>query len=243
MNGLIIHVIGIFPATYTSVKFHRIIMNVHDTCTFFLNIKRFMTFLYAITEMRFQLGGLHNTIFYVIVIYTVLYLFTLTNTESLAIQSNDTQSMSLQSSAIPYNTNNSTFYPAMAIFVSSEPVGFGIYDKDSLSIFSPGETIITYIEPVGFAYKNITDINGKPLYSINFGASFTISSPDGTMLGGQENVPIGGIVSHHMNKEVFIPYSITQSIPFPAGDYVVTYKITDKNSDKSFNFEKNITIS
>ena len=193
--------------------------------------------------MKFQLLGLQNTISYVIVIYTVLLLFALINTESWASQTNDTSSIPIPSSAISYNTNNNSFYPAMAIFVTSEPLGYGIYNERAVSIFSPGETILTYIEPVGFSYKNLTDINGKPLYSINFGASFTISSPEGTILGGQEDVPIEGILSHHMNKEVFIPYTITQSTPFPAGDYVITYKITDKNSGSSFDFNKNITIS
>ena len=73
----------------------------------------------------------------------------------------------------------------MAIFVSAEPQGFGLYER-SLPIFSPGETILAYIEPVGTSNKNLTDINGKPLYLINFGAEFTISSPDGTILGEQE---------------------------------------------------------
>ncbi len=186
--------------------------------------------------MKFQFGELHNTISYVIVIYTIMHLFTIINTESLAFQTTDNQS-------IPYNTNNNSFYPAMAIFVSSEPTGFGLYDERPLSIFSPGETILTYIEPVGFSYKNLTDNNGKPLYSINFGSNFYISSPNGTIVGGQENVPIRSIISHHMNKEIFIPYTITQSVPLPVGDYVLEYIINDKNSDKSFDFEKNLTIS
>jgi len=177
------------------------------------------------------------------VVSTVLVLFTLLNTESWASQTNDTSSIPLASPTISYNTNNNSFYPAMAIFVSSEPTGYGIYDERTSPIFSPGETILTYIEPVGTTYKNLTDINGKPLYLTNFGASFTISSPDGTVLGGQDDVPIGNVQSHHMNKEIFIPFSITQSTPFPAGDYVITYKITDKNTGNSFDFNKNITIS
>jgi hypothetical protein len=100
-----------------------------------------------------------------------------------------------------------------------------------------------YIEPVGFAYKNITDENGTPLFSIDFGASFVITTADGTILGGQENVPIGNIISHNQNKEVFIPFTVSQSSPFPPGDYVILYEITDENSGKSFELNKNISIS
>ena len=192
--------------------------------------------------MKFQLGGLHNTISYVIAIYAVLHLMTSINTESLAFRPNDTQTMSLSSSIISSKIHNDTFYPAMATFVTSEPQGYGIYDEKPLSIFRPGETIILYIEPVGTSYKNVSDINGKPLYLTNFGAAFTISSPDGTIVGGQDNVPIENIKSHHMNKEIFIPFSITQSDPFPVDEYVITYKITDKNTDKTFDLKKNITI-
>ena len=127
--------------------------------------------------------------------------------------------------------------------MATEPSGFGIYEEKNSTSYSPGESIILYIEPVGFAYKNITDENGTPLFSIDFGASFVITTADGTILGGQENVPIGNIISHNQNKEVFIPFTVSQSTPFPPGDYVIIYEITDENSGKSFELSKNITIA
>lgn len=141
------------------------------------------------------------------------------------------------------DTNSSSgFYSNKDLFVTSEPSGFGIYEEKNSTSYSPGESIILYIEPVGFEYNNITDEDGTPLFSIDFGASFLITSSNGTILGGQENVPIGNIISHNQNKEVFIPFTVTQSVPFPAGDYVIIYKITDENSGKTFELNKNITI-
>ena len=137
----------------------------------------------------------------------------------------------------------SGFYSNKDLFVTTEPNGFGIYEEKNSTSYSPGESIILYIEPVGFEYNNITDEDGTPLFSIDFGASFLITSSNGTVIGGQENVPIGNIISHNQNKEVFIPFTVTQSVPFPTGDYIIIYKITDENSGKSFELNKNITIS
>ena len=142
------------------------------------------------------------------------------------------------------DTNSmSGFYSNKDLFVTAEPSGFGIYEEKNSTSYSPGESIILYIEPVGFEYNNITDEDGTPLFSIDFGASFLITSSNGTILGGQENVPIGNIISHNQNKEVFIPFTVTQSVPFPTGDYIIIYKITDENSGKSFDLNKNITIT
>ena len=136
----------------------------------------------------------------------------------------------------------SGFYSNKDLFVTTEPNGFGIYEEKNSTSYSPGESIVLYIEPVGFEYNNITDEDGTPLFSIDFGASFLITSSNGTILGGQENIPIGNIISHNQNKEVFIPFTVTQSVPFPTGDYIIIYKITDENSGKSFELNKNITI-
>ncbi len=138
--------------------------------------------------------------------------------------------------------STSGFYSNKDLFVTTEPNGFGIYEEKNSTTYSPGESIVLYIEPVGFEYNNITDEDGTPLFSIDFGASFLITSSNGTILGGQENVPIGNIISHNQNKEVFIPFTVTQSVPFPTGDYIIIYKITDENSGKSFELNKNITI-
>ena len=139
--------------------------------------------------------------------------------------------------------STSGFYSNKDLFVTTEPNGFGIYEEKNSTSYSPGESIVLYIEPVGFEYNNITDEDGTPLFSIDFGASFLITSSNGTILGGQENVPIGNIISHNQNKEVFIPFTVTQSVPFPSGDYVIIYKITDENSGKSFELNKNITMA
>jgi hypothetical protein len=147
--------------------------------------------------------------------------------------------------AMPTNEANreQTFRSAFDTFVTSEPEGYGMYQERGSNVFQPGETMILYIEPVGFKYSSLTDDKGKPLYSINFDASFTIYDKEGNVVLEPVNAPIPPIMSHYKNKEVFIPFTITQSSPFPPGEYLIRYSIMDENSGKAFELDKSITIS
>jgi hypothetical protein len=137
---------------------------------------------------------------------------------------------------------NQTFSSAFDTFVSSEPGGYGMYDARKSNVFKPGETFLLYVEPVGYTYGTITDEDGTRLYTMNFTLDFLISDKNGTVLGGQEDIPISNLVSHHQNKELILSVSIDQSSPFPPGDYVITYRVTDENSGKSFDIPKDVTI-
>jgi hypothetical protein len=127
-------------------------------------------------------------------------------------------------------------------FVTSEAGGYGMYDEKESNVFAPGETFLLYIEPVGYAYGNVMDEEGNQLYAMNFTVDFAISDPEGTVLGGQEGLPIGNLVSRHQNKELNLDISIDQTSPFPPGDYIITYTVTDENSGESFDIRKDVTI-
>jgi hypothetical protein len=139
-------------------------------------------------------------------------------------------------------TGNQTFRSAFDTFVSSEPGGYGMYEDRKSNVFKPGETFLLYVEPVGYAYGTVIDEDGSRLFTMNFTLDFLISDKNGTVLAGQEEIPISSLVSHHQNKELFFDISIDQSSPFPTGDYVITYRITDKNSGKSFDITKDVTV-
>jgi hypothetical protein len=156
---------------------------------------------------------------------------------------NTTNQQQTDISNIPTTENSSQpFRSVNDTFVASEPLGFGVYDKKSSNIFRPGEEILLYIEPAGFEYGTVPDGN-KTLYTIEFSADFAISDTDGNVLTDQQEIPVSDIVSHHQNKEVFIPFTITQTTPFPPGNYIITYTIHDVNSGKSFDITKEVVIS
>jgi hypothetical protein len=137
---------------------------------------------------------------------------------------------------------NQTFRSAFDTFVSSEPGGYSMYEDKKSNIFKPGETFLLYIEPVGYAYGTVTDADGTRLYTMNFTLDFLISDKNGTVVGGQQDVPVSNLVSHHQNKELILTMSIRQTSPLGLGDYVITYKVTDKNSGKSFDITKDVTV-
>ncbi|MGD9535171.1 MAG: hypothetical protein AB7V56_15555 [Candidatus Nitrosocosmicus sp.] len=89
----------------------------------------------------------------------------------------------------------------------------------------------------------MTDNSNKTLYSINFDADFTISDTNGNILTEQKGISVNNITSHHQNKEIFIPFTITQTSPFPPGNYIITYTIHDENSGNTFTIDKEIVIT
>jgi hypothetical protein len=135
------------------------------------------------------------------------------------------------------------FRSGLDTYVNFEPQGYGIYQEKNSSIFKPGEDVILYIEPKGYEYGTLFDESGDKLYTIDFAVDFAISDESGNILTSQQGITLDEIVSHHKNKELFIPFTITQSSPFPDGNYIITYVIHDKNSGASFNIVKNITIA
>ena len=89
-----------------------------------------------------------------------------------------------------------TFRSAFDTFVSSESGGYGIYEDRKSNVFKPGETILLYVEPLGYTYGTVTDEDGNTLYTINFTLDFIISDKNENVLGGQEDLPVSNIVYH-----------------------------------------------
>jgi hypothetical protein len=135
-----------------------------------------------------------------------------------------------------------TFRSVFDTFVSSEPGGYGMYEEKESNVFAPGETFLLYVEPVDCSYGNVTNENRDQLYTMNFTADFIISDANGTILAGQEDVPLSDLVCHHQNKELMLQLTLDQTSPFPSGDYILRYTVTDENSGKSFDIRKDVTV-
>lgn len=142
-------------------------------------------------------------------------------------------------------TSNETFASSLDLFVVPESLGgYGVYEERESS-FAPGEDIVLYSEPVGFSYKPIisNQTNGETQYLMNFTADLVITDTEGNVLGGFQDLPISEIISHHQNKEVNLVVTLSQSSPFPEGNYKVLYTVHDEPSDNTFEITKDVTIS
>jgi hypothetical protein len=145
--------------------------------------------------------------------------------------------------------NRTKFNAAFNTFIEPfSSAGYGVY-KEHNNIFAPGETIVLYVEPVGFGHKQIVDKEEDPsnstLYLMNITADYKIASVNGTELQLIENMPqIQNITSHRPNTEMSLTLIFTQGItPLPVGDYIITYVVHDQISGQSFQLKKDITIA
>jgi hypothetical protein len=141
--------------------------------------------------------------------------------------------------------NHTDFEIAFDTYVEPDSArGYGIYEEHTNNnIFTPGETIQLYLEPVAFGHQPIQDDNGNTLYLMNFTADIILSDVNGNELQSFEDIPVGSIVSHRQNTEMHLILTVTQSQPFPVGDYVVRYVVHDQVTGQSFQIDKGITIA
>ncbi len=145
--------------------------------------------------------------------------------------------------------NQTEFNATFSTFVEPfSAAGYGVYEERS-NIFAPGETIVLYVEPVGFAHEQIIDEKGggnnnTTLYLMNMTADYEIAAANGTEFQLIEDVQVGNITSHRPNTEMFLTLTLAQEVqPLPIGSYVITYSVTDEVSGESFQLEKEITVA
>ena len=151
--------------------------------------------------------------------------------------------------------NQTEFNATFSTFVEPfSAAGYGVYEGRN-NIFAPGETIVLYVEPVGFGHEQVIDEGGDSignnsnsnttmLYLMNMTADYEIAAANGTELQLIEDVQAGNITSHRPNTEMFLTLTITPDVkPLPIGSYVITYSVNDEVSGESFQLEKDIIIT
>jgi hypothetical protein len=149
--------------------------------------------------------------------------------------------------------NQREFNATFSTFVEPfSAAGYGVYEERN-NIFAPGETIVLYVEPVGFGHEQVIDEGGDSngnntnttmLYLMNMTADYEIAAANGTELQLIEDVQAGNITSHRPNTEMFLTLTITPDVqPLPIGSYVITYSVNDEVSGESFQLEKDIIIA
>jgi hypothetical protein len=128
--------------------------------------------------------------------------------------------------------NNTVFNSRFDVFIAEgSHLGYGLYREHvPANVFRPGETIVLYMEPVGFAHEP------------NMTADYIISDSSGTVLATIEDLPAASLFSHAQNTEFSLTLTLSQEEPFPAGDYIITYVVHDDVTGQSFQIDRGITI-
>ena len=151
--------------------------------------------------------------------------------------------------------NSTAFSSQFDVFIAEgTDGGYGVYREHTpANVFRPGETIVLYLEPVGFGHQAITatstdDVGvdnasvSMPLYLIEMTVDIIISDAAGTQLQALEDLPGASFISHRENTEFPLVVTLTQSEPFPVGDYILSYIIYDQVRGQSFQIDRQITI-
>jgi len=77
--------------------------------------------------------------------------------------------------------NKSKLKVDKAVLVKVKPAGFGMIQRKGSNKFKSGETIILYVEPVGYHFVK----NGKA-YGFGISADFSVTDAQGNILGGKK---------------------------------------------------------
>ncbi|WP_375458028.1 hypothetical protein [uncultured Enterovirga sp.] len=120
-----------------------------------------------------------------------------------------------------------------AVFVTEKPSLYGAYTERTSNDFKRGETLLTYIEPIGYSWKP----SGKDGFAIGITLDFVVKSKAGSVLGGQEKFLTFAQASQHKLRELMVNVSLGLGNA-PAGDYIVVYTLRDTASGKSAAFEQ-----
>jgi hypothetical protein len=181
----------------------------------------------------------------------------LSSSEELGSRESGRQLTELEAARQQYLSvwNNTPFSSQFDVFIAEGThAGYGIYREHvPANIFRPGETIVLYVEPVGFGHQPITETSSTvdegnsttasgALYLINMTADIIISDSAGTVLQTVENLPTESFVSHKQNTEFSLTLTLSQEQPFPVGDYIISYVVHDQITGESFQLDKRITI-
>ena len=133
-------------------------------------------------------------------------------------------------SLLPYTARH-------VMFVSRKAGMYGDYELRSSNVFAPGEKLLTYLEPVGYAWKTL----GPNSYGFGVTADFEIFTRSGKVLAGQKGFQKVDLTSHYRNREFFL--SLTLSIDgLDPGDYVLAYTLHDNVSGQSTRLEQPFTV-
>ncbi|QDZ01695.1 hypothetical protein FQ775_15690 [Nitratireductor mangrovi] len=110
--------------------------------------------------------------------------------------------------------------------------GYGIYAPRDKPAFGPGEAIVIYVEPIGFAYGKDSLGAGQ----IAFDIDLAIEDEAGTQVLQRENFVSVETPVRYRNREFHLTVNLNLS-GAPTGKYVGRFLLKDRHSDKTAEFD------
>lgn len=123
-----------------------------------------------------------------------------------------------------------------AIFVTQPPTGFGAYVPRKDAVFGPGEPLLVYAEPIGFAWK--PDGDG---YATDLVIDVALRDQSGTVIYEKREMGRMALKSHARNHEFMMKLDLNIR-GLPAGDYGLDGILRDEVSQKWGKFSLAFTV-
>jgi hypothetical protein len=122
-------------------------------------------------------------------------------------------------------------------FITSPSQGYGMYQDKQSSIFKVGEKIITYVEPIGYGWKELPG----SMYEMNFVSDLLFKTESGEVVTDQKGFAKNVLQSHSPNMEFSMDFTLTLT-GVPAGKYTLQYTIHDMSGKQTSVVEQDVTI-
>ncbi len=122
-------------------------------------------------------------------------------------------------------------------FITAPSQGYGLYQEKQGNLFKPGEKIITYVEPIGYGWKELPG----DMYEMNFVSDLLLKTEKGEVVTDQKGFAKNVLQSHNANMEFSMDFTLNLT-GAPAGKYVLTYTIHDISNNQTSSFDQELTI-
>jgi hypothetical protein len=133
-------------------------------------------------------------------------------------------------SELPLTARNATLTEGPA-------TGYGSFTPATDNSFAADEPIHVYVEVLGYGWRD----KGEGNVAIELDADLQLISADGVTLARQDKFLSTEMVSREMRLETFLAFEANLS-GFAAGDYRLSYRLTDRVTGKSTEFSLPISI-
>lgn len=134
-------------------------------------------------------------------------------------------------SKVPFSQQNVTF-------VSESSNAYGVYKARGSDVFKTGEPIITYVEPIGYGWKQLPG----GLYEMHLMADLEIVDTSGEVLWSKQSYMDTRLVSHKQNMEFNFDMTLTLD-GLSAGKYKLHYTLHDMTSGKTSSFDEDFELA
>ncbi|CAN7393621.1 hypothetical protein LJR235_002347 [Pararhizobium sp. LjRoot235] len=162
-----------------------------------------------------------------------------TKAEALAASGDAVGAHDVMRTAISDFSATLPFSIGKAVFVTTDPAGYAMYEPKPDLQFKPGEALISYVEPVGLSWKPASEV-GK--IQSHFTVDLDILSASGEVLASQKAFGDFTFTGFFRNQEIYATLT-TDVSGAAAGDYILRFHFNDLNNGKTASVEQKFTIA